>query len=249
MNRKCYFLIPAAGSGKRMGGPIPKLLIDICGLPVIARTLEVLSVYAAEEPDVDCRIILITTDDLKPQIEQIVSDYYPFLDISYAEGGATRSSSVLNGIRTIDDADPDDLVLIHDGARCMITVEEIRAVCRGLEKSPVCAVAVPVKDTLKKVSVSKNGKLTVRSTPARSEFYAIQTPQGFRYSELMKCTDYYASEEGVTATDDTYIAEKCGLKVTLVEGSYSNIKITTPEDVAVAREILRLRWENRPFED
>lgn len=249
MNRKCYFLIPAAGSGKRMGGPIPKLLIDICGHPVIARTLESISYYTSLVPDTDCRIVLITTPDLKPQLEDIVTNYFSYLDVSFAEGGATRSQSVLNGIRTIDDADPDDLVLIHDGARCMITPDEIAAVCEGLEKAPVCAVAVPVKDTLKKVSSSKKGLLTVKSTPKRSEFYAVQTPQGFRYSELMKCMDYYKSEEGALATDDTFIAEKCGLKVTLVEGKYSNIKITTPEDVAVAREILRLRWENSPFED
>ena len=249
MNRKCYFLIPAAGSGKRMGGPIPKLLIDICGHPVIARTLEAISYYTSLVPDTDCRIILITTPDLKPQLEDIVTNYFSYLDVSFAEGGATRSQSVLSGIRTIDDADPDDLVLIHDGARCMITPDEIASVCKGLKKSPVCAVAVPVKDTLKKVSVSKNGKITVKSTPKRSEFYAVQTPQGFIYSELMKCMEYYDSEEGALATDDTIIAEKCGLKVTLVEGQYSNIKITTPEDVAVAREILRLRWENSPFED
>ena len=249
MNRKCYFLIPAAGSGKRMGGPIPKLLIDICGHPVIARTLEAISYYTSLVPDTDCRIILITTPDLKPQLEDIVTNYFSYLDVSFAEGGATRSQSVLSGIRTIDDADPDDLVLIHDGARCMITPDEIASVCKGLEKSPVCAVAVPVKDTLKKVSVSKNGKISVKSTPKRSEFYAVQTPQGFIYSELMKCMEYYDSEEGALATDDTIIAEKYGLKVTLVEGQYSNIKITTPEDVAVAREILRLRWENSPFED
>ena len=249
MDKKCYFLIPAAGSGKRMGGPIPKLLIDICGLPVIARTLETLSLFESTFPDTDCRIILITTEDLKPHLTEIVTDYYPHLDVTFAEGGTTRSASVLNGIRTIEDADPDDLVLIHDGARCMVTIEEIAAVCKGLADSPVCAVAVPVKDTLKKVSVSKDGKMTVKDTPKRSDFYAVQTPQGFRYSELMKCISYYESEDGAMATDDTMIAEKRGLTVTLVEGKYTNIKITTPEDVAVAREILRLRWENRPFED
>lgn len=249
MNRKCYFLIPAAGSGKRMGGPIPKLLIDIHGLPVIARTLEAISYFISSVPDTDCRIILITTPDLKPQLEDIVSNYYSYLDISFAEGGLTRSQSVLSGIRAIEDADPDDIVLIHDGDRCMITPEEISAVCNALETSPVCALAVPVKDTLKKVSVSKDGTMTVKDTPKRSEFYAVQTPQGFIYSELMKCFSYYESDDGAMATDDTLIAEKRGLKVTLVEGKYSNIKITTPEDVAVAREILRLRWENSPFED
>ena len=249
MNRKCYFLIPAAGSGKRMGGPVPKLMIDVLGLPVIARTLGAIDDYASSYPDIDCRIILITTEDLKPKLMSIVTDYFPGLDISYAEGGATRSASVLNGIRAIEDADDDDLVLIHDGARCLVTKEEIKAVYEGLETSPVCASAVAVKDTLKKTSVSKDGKVIVESTPNRSDFYAVRTPQGFRFSELMKCVDYYASEEGITATDDTLIAERCGLTVTLVEGSYANIKITTPEDVAVAREIVRARWQKQPFED
>ncbi|MCR5490160.1 MAG: 2-C-methyl-D-erythritol 4-phosphate cytidylyltransferase [Oscillospiraceae bacterium] len=249
MNRKCYFLIPAAGSGKRMGGPVPKLMIDVLGLPVIARTLGAIDDYASSYPDIDCRIILITTEDLKPKLMSIVTDYFPGLDISYAEGGATRSASVLNGIRAIEDADDDDLVLIHDGARCLVTKEEIKAVYEGLETSPVCASAVAVKDTLKKTSVSKDGKVIVESTPNRSDYYAVRTPQGFRFSELMKCVDYYASEEGITATDDTLIAERCGLTVTLVEGSYANIKITTPEDVAVAREIVRARWQKQPFED
>ena len=249
MNRKCYFLIPAAGSGKRMGGPVPKLMIDVLGLPVIARTIGAIDDYASSYPDIDCRIILITTEDLKPKLMSIVTDYFPGLDISYAEGGATRSASVLNGIRAIEEADADDLVLIHDGARCLVTKEEIKAVYDGLETSPVCASAVAVKDTLKKTSVSKNGKVIVESTPNRSDYYAVRTPQGFRFSELMKCVDYYASEEGITATDDTLIAERCGLTVTLVEGSYSNIKITTPEDVAVAREIVRARWQKQPFED
>lgn len=249
MNRKCYFLIPAAGSGKRMGGPVPKLMIDVLGLPVIARTLGAIDDYASSYPDIDCRIILITTEDLKPKLMSIVTDYFPGLDISYAEGGATRSASVLNGIRAIEDADDDDLVLIHDGARCLVTKEEIKAVYEGLETSPVCASAVAVKDTLKKTTVSKDGKVIVESTPNRSDYYAVRTPQGFRFSELMKCVDYYASEEGITATDDTLIAERCGLTVTLVEGSYANIKITTPEDVAVAREIVRARWQKQPFED
>ncbi len=249
MNRKCYFLIPAAGSGKRMGGPVPKLMIDVLGLPVIARTLGAIDDYASSYPDIDCRIILITTEDLKPKLMSIVTDYFPGLDISYAEGGATRSASVLNGIRAIEDADDDDLVLIHDGARCLVTKEEIKAVYEGLETSPVCASAVAVKDTLKKTSVSKDGNVIVESTPNRSDYYAVRTPQGFRFSELMKCVDYYASEEGITATDDTLIAERCGLTVTLVEGSYANIKITTPEDVAVAREIVRARWQKQPFED
>lgn len=249
MNRKCYFLIPAAGSGKRMGGPVPKLMIDVLGLPVIARTLGAIDDYASSYPDIDCRIILITTEDLKPKLMSIVTDYFPGLDINYAEGGATRSASVLNGIRAIEDADDDDLVLIHDGARCLVTKEEIKAVYEGLETSPVCASAVAVKDTLKKTSLSKDGKVIVESTPNRSDYYAVRTPQGFRFSELMKCVDYYASEEGITATDDTLIAERCGLTVTLVEGSYANIKITTPEDVAVAREIVRARWQKQPFED
>jgi 2-C-methyl-D-erythritol 4-phosphate cytidylyltransferase len=224
-------------------------MIDVLGLPVIARTLGAIDDYASSYPDIDCRIILITTEDLKPKLMSIVTDYFPGLDISYAEGGATRSASVLNGIRAIEDADDDDLVLIHDGARCLVTKEEIKAVYEGLETSPVCASAVAVKDTLKKTSVSKDGNVIVESTPNRSDYYAVRTPQGFRFSELMKCVDYYASEEGITATDDTLIAERCGLTVTLVEGSYANIKITTPEDVAVAREIVRARWQKQPFED
>ena len=103
------------------------------------------------------------------------------------------------------------------------------------------------KDTLKKVNL-RGGDVIVESTPVREDFYAVQTPQGFRYKELLQCYEH-AAENHITATDDTALAEAVGIEVFLAKGSYSNIKITTPEDIAVAYEIIRTRGELEPFED
>ena len=150
--------------------------------------------------------------------------------------------------QAIKDAEDTDAVLIHDGARCLVTAAEIDAVVAGLAVHAVSCSATPVKDTLKKVIVSDGGDVIVESTPVREDYYAVQTPQGFRYKELLQCYEHAAAEH-ITATDDTALAEALGIKVFLAKGSYSNIKITTPEDIAVAYEIIRTRGELEPFED
>ena len=94
----------------------------------------------------------------------------------------------------------------------------------------------------------RGGDVIVESTPVREDFYAVQTPQGFRYKELVQCYEH-AAANNITATDDTALAEQLGIEVFLAKGSYSNIKITTPEDIAVAYEIIRSRGELEPFED
>ena len=96
--------------------------------------------------------------------------------------------------------------------------------------------------------ISRSGDVIVESTPVREDYYAVQTPQGFRYKELLQCYEHAAANH-ITATDDTALAEAIGIEVFLAKGSYSNIKITTPEDIAVAYEIIRTRGELEPFED
>lgn len=249
MNRKCFFLIPAAGSGTRMGAGQPKLMRNVEGCPVILRTLgAVADVCRCNYAGLDYRLVLITTHDLIDILKAMCSEYFPDLDIEYTLGGDTRTESVHNGIRAITGAADDDLVLVHDGARCLVTADEITACIDGLKDHTVCASAVPVKNTLKEVELLPSGEVRVTGTPDRSRFYEILTPQGFRYRDISMCYGR-AVREGMSATDDTALAAAYGLDVYLTKGLYSNLKITTPEDIAIASEIVRSRGDSEPFSD
>ena len=249
MNRKCYFLIPAAGSGTRMGAGQPKLMRNVEGSPVILRTLgAVADVCRNRYADMDYRIIVVTTNDLLGLLKAMCAEYFPDISITFTLGGSSRTESVALGLNAIGDADDDDLVLVHDGARCLVTSEEITACIDGLKNHTVCASAVPVKNTLKEVEITPSGEVKVTDTPDRSRFYEILTPQGFKFKDIETCY-MKAMDDGITATDDTALAATYGLDVYLTKGMYSNLKITTPEDIAIASEIIRSRGESEPFHD
>ena len=249
MNRKCYFLIPAAGSGTRMGEGLPKLMRNVEGSPVILRTLGAIAdVCRCNYADLDFKIILVTTQDLLDNLKAMCNEYFPDIEIGFTLGGNTRTESVYNGIKAITDAGDDDLVLVHDGARCLVTADEITACIDGLKDHTVCASAIPVKNTLKEVELLPSGEIRVTGTPDRSKFYEILTPQGFKFKDIKMCYEK-AIEEGTSATDDTALATAYGLDVYLTKGLYSNLKITTPEDIAIASEIVRSRGESEPFSD
>lgn len=249
MNRKCYFLIPAAGSGTRMGAGQPKLMRNVEGSPVILRTLGAIAdVCRNGYAGLDYKIVVVTTTDLIDLLKAMCSEYFPDISISFTLGGNSRTESVSLGLNSINDAEDDDLVLVHDGARCLVTAEEITACIEGLKDHAVCASAVPVKNTLKEVEITSSGEVKVIDTPDRSRFYEILTPQGFKFKDIEICY-MKAMDEGVTATDDTALATIYGLDVYLTKGLYSNLKITTPEDIAIASEIIRSRGESEPFHD
>ena len=249
MNRKCYFLIPAAGSGTRMGAGQPKLMRNVEGSPVILRTLGAIAdVCRNRYAGFDYKIVVVTTTDLFDLLKAMCTEYFPDISISFTLGGSSRTESVSLGLNSINDAEDDDLVLVHDGARCLVTTEEITACIDGLKDHTVCASAVPVKNTLKEVEITPSGEVKVIDTPDRSRFYEILTPQGFKFRDIETCY-MKAMDEGITATADTALAAIYGLDVYLTKGMYSNLKITTPEDIAIASEIVRSRGESEPFHD
>ena len=249
MNRKCYFLIPAAGSGTRMGAGQPKLMRNVEGRPVILRTLgAVAEICRNRYADMDYRVVVVTTNDLIDLLKAMCAEYFPDISITFTLGGSSRTESVALGLNAIGDAEDEDLVLVHDGARCLVTAEEITACIDGLKDHTVCASAVPVKNTLKEVEITPAGEVKVTDTPDRSRFYEILTPQGFKFRDIETCY-MKAMDEGITATDDTAPAAIYGLDVYLTKGMYSNLKITTPEDIAIASEIVRSRGESEPFHD
>jgi len=213
-------IIVAAGAFTRMQG-IHKQFIELNGIPVIAKTL-----LAFENcPAVKNIILVVRAEDLFEF--QLLADKYMISKLSdIVCGGATRQESVLNGFARVSNEDTS--VLIHDGARPLVTSEIICSVAKALENCNAVTCAVKVKDTVKEVD--ERGK--VIKTLLRDSLVAVQTPQGVRVKEYRNAVE--KAGDVSTFTDDTSLMEAAGYEVFTVEGSYKNIKITTPEDIKSA---------------
>lgn len=248
--RHLYVIIPAAGQSRRMGGERNKQFIPIDGIPVLVRTLLAFKEYLAVKEQTEpfhLHGVIVTSEPSIPEVLELLQNYgIPFVE-KVIPGGMTRQDSVWNGIRSLADLEraprPDDVVFVHDGARCHVDRGTLERCLEGTLKYGICTAAVPVKDTIKKVDAEGSNK--VLSTPDRSMLYAVQTPQAFLYRLLFEAYDaaYRAGRKG---TDDTSLAEALGLPVYVVEGSYSNIKITTPEDLLLFADTDRLRTHGEP---
>lgn len=222
-------LIPAAGSGKRMGGDRNKMLLPLLGEPILAWTLK--AVAAAASID---WIGLVCQPHDRPEFEAIVADLNLAQPIAFITGGATRQASVYNGLQALPAGS--QRVLIHDGARCLATPDLFDRCAAALATYAGFVAAVPVKDTIKQVDDQRQ----VTATPDRAYLWAAQTPQGFDVPTLRACHDRGVTEAW-DVTDDAALFERCGLPVHLVEGEETNLKVTTPQDLAIAEFILRSR--------
>lgn len=219
-------VILAAGSGTRMKSEKSKLLLEINGKTVIERTVKAFSKIS----EIDEIIVVIRESDLN-EFEKHLSKY----DLSYCFGGATRQKSVMNAVETIDEC---DLIIIHDGARPLVTEKEITDTVNKAKETGAAAVGVTPKDTIKIVDEN----LQIVGTPDRSNLISIRTPQVFDFSQYLKAIDL-AKKQGKDFTDDCRLVENLGRKVNVVIGEYTNIKITTPEDIPMAESILKMRGE------
>ena len=224
----CHLLIPAAGSGKRMGADRNKLLISLLGKPILQWTLE--AAIASEAID---WIGVIGQPHDYPEFQKIFNVLNTTKPIRLIQGGATRQVSVFNGLKALPTEG--DRVLIHDGARCLATPQLFDRCDQALQTMRGFIAAVPVKDTIKVVNGS-----TIVDTPNRDRLWAAQTPQGFQ-ADLLKNAHLRAVELGWEVTDDAALFEKVGLPVQIVMGEESNLKVTTPEDLAIAEFILKQR--------
>ena len=224
-----HLLIAAAGSGRRMGSQRNKLLLTLLGKPLLSWTLA-----AAEASEHITWIGIIGQQSDFPDFEAILSDLSLTKPVKLIQGGATRQESVYNGLQSLPAES--DRVLIHDGARCLATAELFDRAADALLSCPGLIVAVPVKDTIKVVDEHR----IVRETPERRNLWAAQTPQGFEVKLLKQC-HAQGREKGWEVTDDAALFEKCGLPVRIVEGEETNLKVTTPVDLALAEFILRQR--------
>lgn len=231
--KKCYAIVLSAGTGSRMGSSVPKQYLPLLDRPVIYYSLKVFE----DSPYIDEILLVAGADDLSYVKEEIV-DKYGFTKVTaILAGGKERYFSVANALKMLEGKD--GYVMIHDGARPMLTEEIIGRLYEGVCTYEAVCAAVPVKDTIK--VVDEEG-FAVR-TPDRKTVYAVQTPQVFSlplitgaYEELLQNPDTYRN---VTVTDDAMVVECVyGKKVKMLQGTYENIKITTPEDMEVAKVYL-----------
>lgn len=199
-----------------------KLLLKINGKTVLERSVNAFLNIS----DVD-EVIVVARDKDIPAFSDILTDER----VSFVVGGDTRQQSVMNALDVIDDC---ELIIIHDGARPLIKSVDIENTIRAAKENKAAAVGVFVKDTVK--VVDKNG--FVVSTPDRSTLFAVQTPQIFDF-ELYRNAAQNAREKGLDFTDDCQLVESFNQKVKTVVGSYSNIKITTPDDIVLAENLLK----------
>lgn len=226
---RAFAVVPAAGMGKRMGADINKQYLLLNGVPIVARTLQVL-----QQCDLITGIILVTPQQEIHYCRRHVVDRYNLTKVlQIVPGGAERQHSVMNGLTELEHhARPTDIVLIHDGVRPFIDEQILRLAYETACEAGGALVAVPVKDTIKTI---KNG--IVLATPDRSNLWQAQTPQAFRLNLLHNAYSQ-AVKDNFTGTDDCSLVERIGGKIKIVNGSYRNIKITTPEDLILAEAFL-----------
>ena len=227
MNCKVCALIPAAGKGSRMAHSVKKPYLKLAQKPILAHTIQRFEQNSA----VDAIFVIVDQADFS-ECRAAVLRPYPFTKVQeLVEGGETRQMSVYNGIRALS-ADV-DFVIVHDGVRPFVTDEVIFACLTAADECGAAVAAVPVKDTIK---VANKDSFIVE-TPVRDRLWAVQTPQVFRKS-LLEEAHQVAQARQLTATDDASLVEQLGFPVKLVEGSYANLKITTPIDLQVAEVLI-----------
>ena len=214
-------IILAGGRGKRMESNVSKQFICINDKPIIYYTLKRF---------IDCKLIdkvvlVLPKDEIEYCKSEILEKYSLNVDC-IVEGGSERQDSVYNGLKAVENT---DVVLIHDGARPFVSEKIIEEGINNAKKYGAAAPGVMPKDTIK---VKDNSSFSI-DTPDRSTLVAVQTPQVFNYDLILECHEK-VKNEGKIVTDDTMVAEMYGNKVYLYNGEYTNIKVTTPEDLVIA---------------
>jgi 2-C-methyl-D-erythritol 4-phosphate cytidylyltransferase len=228
ITEKATAIITAAGKGTRMNSDINKQYIDIAGIPVLARTI---AAFENCEAIADI-IVVVNEDDIKYCRNNIIEKYNFSKVKALIGGGSERQNSVYKGLCAADGNSK--IVLIHDGARPFVSEKNIIDCISAAIEFDACGIGVRLKDTIK--ICDTNGFVT--TTPDRSSLWSIQTPQAFKYDIVMNAHKM-AIQSGYIGTDDLVLVERQGIQVKIIEGSYQNIKITTPEDLIIGESITR----------
>ena len=225
---KSTAIVLAAGQGKRMNSKVQKQFLLIKGKPVLYYSLSCFQNSREIE-----EIIVVTGKESINFCKQEIIEAYCFSKVkAVIPGGKVRYDSVYAGLCACEDS---DYVFIHDGARPFLSNDMIRRGKEAVLDYGACVIGMPSKDTIK--IADENGM--VESTPSRNKVWNIQTPQIFSYTAIREAHEKARQQNMADITDDAMVIERFGnMKIKLVEGSYENIKITTPEDIVVAEKIL-----------
>ena len=221
-------LIPAAGEGRRMGGAMPKQFQQIGGREILARTLEVFEACRA----IDEIWVVVAAEHCALCQETIVERYGLRKVRGVVAGGATRQESVWRGLQHVSEAV--ELVVVHDGVRPLVTELLVHQTLASASRHGAAITAVPLKDTLKRVSEAHE----VEGTVPREGLWRIQTPQAFHHA-LLRTAFQHAWQQGLQATDEAGLIEALGHPVHIVPSYEHNIKITTPDDLVFYETFLR----------
>ncbi len=223
-------ILLGAGQGKRMGASRNKILLHLIGKPVISYSLNTFL------NDPACKhIILVTQEDEQDLLAAVVKkENKKKHPITIVSGGSERQYSVFNGLKAL--LDPKNIVMVHDGARPFVSLAQLKLLYRKVQETRAAILGVPVKDTIKRVVDG-----IVEETVPRETLWQVQTPQAF-YGEDLLAVHVRAQQEDYLGTDDASLIEKYSdLPVSMVLGSYENIKLTTPEDMLIGEAIVKRR--------
>ena len=224
---KTHVIMLAGGRGERMKSEKNKILLSVCGIPAIIRSISSFIPFSDE-------MVIVSRPEDQESISNEIRKSGLCFPFRFADGGHTRQQSVLNGLNALDAFDPRDIILIHDAARCLVKADLIERVISSVKDHGTGIPGIPATSTYK--ICSSEG--FVQNTPDRSGLYEIQTPQGF-LAELIVPLSAKASEEGFVCTDDAGILEHYHVPVKVIRGDASNFKLTEPEDLFRARNMLK----------
>lgn len=228
---KTFAIVPAAGSGKRLGGSVKKQFLVLRDKPIIVHTLQ----RFEHCTDID-EIAVAVPEQSIAEMESLISRYRLHKVSMVTVGGEKRQDSVFNALRRFT-FKPADIVLVHDGVRPFIESKRIAHLIRACKEYEAAVLAVQPKDTIRR---SRGGEY-FDQTLDRNALWLVQTPQAFKAAVLMKAFKH-AKQDHFYGTDESGLVERIGVKVKIVEGSYDNIKITTQEDIDLGGLILE-RWK------
>lgn len=224
-------IVAAAGRGSRMKRAENKVFLPLDGNAILSYSIE----RFAHRDDVG-ELIVISAEHEVEQMRRLVDSCGVMIPVKIVVGGSERQYSIANALQEVNERS--ELILVHDGARPLVTDAVIENVIRLARENGASIAAVAVKDTIKKVDADG----MVIDTPPRQSLYAVQTPQGFE-ARLLKKAYAQAKEDGFLGTDDASLVERLGKKVAIAEGDYQNIKITTPEDLMIGEALLKGRGQ------
>ncbi len=228
-----FVILPAAGLGTRMAGPQPKQFLALAGVPILIHSLRAF----AAAPRVTSIYVAVRKIEME-RAEAQVTEYGFAGRVRVVEGGEKRQESVANALGALQ-AQPDDIVLVHDAVRPLIDAATIERTIDAVIEHGAAIVGMPAIDTIKQVERTAHGAIITATIP-REFVVQAQTPQGFRY-DLLQRAFAEATADGFVGTDEASLLERAGIPVAVVPGSQVNLKITQPGDLKLAEFYLKQR--------